>query len=125
MENQFFIKNGSFCFIIPFFTENSSVCNTFFNELKSKLETLKTQELDKNKKKQEREDIIKKAKAKFINDIKNDYFSEIKPNFHTKFCKGIKNHEKEYNGRFVCKCMSSAVKFHDDISQKKNIAHFF
>lgn len=125
MENQFFIKNGSFCFIIPFFTENSFVCNTFFNELKSKLDTLETQELDKNKKKQERKDIIKKLKAKFINDIKTDYFSEIKPNFHTRFCKGIKHNEKEYNGRFVCKCMSSAVKFHDDISQKKNTAHFF
>lgn len=126
MKNQFFIKKGSFCFIIPFFTENSSVCNQYFNKLKENIEKLEKTETDENSKRGKRKKIIKYLKENFINEIKKetDYFTNIKPNFHTKFCR-IRPGEDKYNGRFLCKCMSSAIKFHDDISQQKNAVQFF
>lgn len=115
MNNQFFIQKGSFCFIIPFFTENSYVCKNFFNNLKNLYNSDKTYS--------SHGEFKKKAKKKFAKlTIKTDYFPEIEPNLQTKFCP--KKH-LGYSGRFLCKCMSSAVKFHDDISQEKDAVHLF
>lgn len=125
MKNQFFIKKGSFCFIVPFFTENSSVCNTYFKDLKNEIKQLEQKVTNENLKRVERKKIIKELKEKFISQIRTDYFPDIKPNLKTRFCDEIKSGGGNYNGRFLCKCMSSAVKFHDDISQQKNAAQFF
>lgn len=125
MKNQFFIKKGSFCFIVPFFTENSSVCNTYFKDLKNEIKQLEQKVPDEDLKRAERKKIIKELKEKFISQIRTDYFPDIKPNLKTRFCEEIKSGGGNYNGRFLCKCMSSAVKFHDDISQQRNAAQFF
>ncbi len=36
MDDKFYIKDGSFCFIIPFFTKESDICDQFFQNLKEK-----------------------------------------------------------------------------------------
>lgn len=66
MENQFFIQKGSFCFIIPFFTENSSICNKYFKNLKNKIENINKNDNYGT----ERKRIIENAKADFINILK-------------------------------------------------------
>lgn len=124
MENQFFIQKGSFCFIIPFFTENSSICNKYFKNLKNKTENINKNDNNRT----ERKRIIENAKADFINNIKTNYFEDIRPNFHSDHIPPScpeKNNNSKYNGRLLCKCISSAAKFHDDISQQRNTSQFF
>ena len=68
MENQFYIKKGSLCFIIPVFTEKSKVCDKYLNKLAIDLKRINDEGLDKNGRRKCRRNTIKGSKLAFIND---------------------------------------------------------
>lgn len=115
MTNQFFIKNGSLCFIIPFFTENSSVCKTLSKGLEKNLNLFS------------KDDTIKEVKGNFIKKIQKDsLFPNAEINYCPISCKNHKNIQyKKRVGRFLCDCSSNAIKFHDDGIQRKNFTQFY
>lgn len=132
MEEHFFIKRGSLCFVIPIFTEESNACEEFFSNLKQIFEESEKNDANiaiqqdfndkkshndpkKTKIKEEKENFTRRLKENYAQINKNKVFF-ISPNFGT--CEG-------YNGRFLCNCVSVAVKFHDDISLRKNTAQFY
>lgn len=104
---ELYIKEGSFCFIIPFFSKGSDICDRYFNELN---------EARENKNKNLKNEDAEKITKNFINQLRSPSFPYIKANFIQKDCK-FKNN---YKRRFLCQCVSSAIKFHDDISQRNN-----
>lgn len=117
MSKRFYIKKGSFCFIVPFFTENSDVCNKYLEELKGKLDKAEGKNEEERK---ERKQATKDMKENLVKLLKNAGFDYAKSNFEPEMCPN-----RGYNGRFLCSCVSSAVKFHDDMSQENNAAQFF
>lgn len=118
MSKRFYIKKGSFCFIVPFFTENSDVCNGYFEELADRLD--KVVGSNEEERRKERKRVTRDMKENLVERLKNGGFEYAKSNFEPEMCPN-----SGYNGRFLCSCVSSAVKFHDDMSQKNNAAQFF
>ncbi len=139
MGEQFYIKKGAFCFIIPIFTDNSKICNEYFGLLNKGLKEFK--EL-----KEKKREFITEWKSKFADALRKDNTEptttslqetqkpsndaprsglDVSPNFCQKECKNIDKYKDEYKGRFLCKCVASAIKFHDDKSQQKSAAHFY
>ena len=114
MDDKFYIKDGSFCFIIPFFTKESDICDQFFQNLKEK-----RKEVDANfsgdEKIKEKMRVTEVIKNEFVQNIKNANFPFIQTNFSCRFCN---KEQLLYKRKHLCQCVSSAVKFHDDISQK-------
>lgn len=120
MENQFYIKKGSLCFIIPVFTEKSKVCDKYLNKLAIDLKRINDEGLDKNGRRKCRRNTIKGSKLEFINDPRiYRHFPNIQTNFQS-----APKCTKTYEGRFLCQCCASAIKFHDDGIQKKNTMQF-
>ena len=119
MENLFYIKKGSLCFIIPVFTENSKVCDKYLNKLAADLERINDEGFDKNERRKCRRNTIKRSKHEFITDQRiRRYFPNIQTKFQPSEC------TETYEGRFLCRCCASAIKFHDDGIQKKNTLQF-
>ena len=113
MDDLFYIKDGSFCFIIPIFTQESKVCNSLFNKLQQ----------IQNKKGTSPKDEIKQetnnAKEYFANHLRKNGFKNAQTHYTPHLC------DHNYTGRFLCDCMASAIKFHDDVNQKNNATQFF
>ena len=121
MDDKFYIKDGSFCFIIPFFTKESDICDQFFQNLKEK-----RKEVDANfsgdEKIKEKMRVTEVIKNEFVQNIKNANFPFIQTNFSCRFCN---KEQLLYKRKHLCQCVSSAVKFHDDISQKNDSTQLY
>lgn len=121
MYDKFYIKNGSFCFIIPFFTEKSDICDQFFQNLKDK-----QKEIDDNfsgdQRTKEKNEKTKELKNEFVQNIRNANFPYIQTNFS---CDSCTKEQLLYKRRHLCQCVSSAVKFHDDISQRNDLTQLY
>ena len=122
MAKQFFIKNGSLCFIVPFFTDGSSVCDTLSYRLGKYLTPNKDHETNK----QIVEEQIDNIKIDFIAGIISSF-----PQAQTNYCPNSCSNKnanilyKDIKGRFLCNCFSNAIKFHDDDIQRKNFTQFY
>lgn len=121
MDDKFYIKDGSFCFIIPFFTKESDICDQFFQNLKNKRKEVDANfSGDENIK--EKMKVTEITKNEFVQNIKNANFPFIQTNFSCKFCT---QEQLLYKRKHLCQCVSSAVKFHDDISQKNDSTQLY
>lgn len=122
MDNKFYIKEGSFCFIIPFFTEGSDVCDNFFKTLQDEWKDIDTK-FEGKERKEKKDNATERVKQAFVSELKNVNFPHIQTNFSSKFC--IEGKSKRYARKHLCNCVSCAAKFHDDISQKNNSTQIY
>ena len=119
---DFFIKRGSFCFIIPFFTNVLEKYEDFFSPYQKQLDTPGYLSLSPQEQKKKRKEIINALKGKFVSHLKQSGF----PNAQTNFCPDSCIYKSEnYQGKYLCTCFSTAAKFHDDISQTDATAQFY
>lgn len=121
MNDKFYIKDGSFCFVIPFFTEGSDICDHFFEELQSEWKVIEENSVDGDRHTKKCE-ATARIKKQFVDNLRNANFPFVKTNLS---CPIYHHAHREYNRKHLCQCVSSATKFHDDISQKNKSTQLY